>query len=88
MVSNSQRNHAFIYDRKIANHAQLLIIIGVMIMMLLIHMLCLPLVLLLCMVEVGLGEIILCRICLRKCAMNLLPFIMLTILHLFFYVRM
>ena len=51
-----------------------LIIIGVMILMLLIHMLCLPLVLLLFMVEVGLGEIMLCIMCLGKCAMNLLLF--------------
>jgi hypothetical protein len=48
------------------------IIIGVMIMMLLIQMLCLPLVLLLLMVEVGLGEIMLCIMCLGKCVMNLL----------------
>jgi hypothetical protein len=64
------------------------IIIGVMIMMLLIHMLCLPLVLLLCMVEVGLGEVMLYLVCLGKCVMNLLPFTMLAILHLRSYVRM
>jgi hypothetical protein len=85
MVSNPQRNHAFIYDRKLLI---VLIIIGVMIMMLLIHMLCLPLVLLLFRVEVGLGEIMLCIMCLGKCAMNLLPFSMLATLLLFFHVRM
>jgi hypothetical protein len=37
---------------------------------------------------VGLGEIMLCLMLLEKCAMNLLPFTMLAILHLFFYVRM
>jgi hypothetical protein len=58
----------------------MLIIIGVMIMMLLIHMLCLPLVLLLFMIEVGLGEIMLCIMCLGKCAMNLLLFSMLATL--------
>jgi hypothetical protein len=36
-------------------------------MMLLIHMLCLPLVLLLFTVEVGLGEIMLCIMCLKVC---------------------
>jgi hypothetical protein len=64
------------------------IIIGVMIMMLLIHMLCLPLVLLLFTVEVGLGEIMLCIMCLGKCVMNLLLFSMLATLLLFFYLRM
>ena len=59
------------------------VIIGVMIMMLLTHMLCMPLVLLVFMVEVGLGEIMY----LGKCAMNLLSFTMLAILHLLFYVR-
>ena len=49
----------------------------VMIMLLIvIHMLCLHLVPLLCMVEVGLGEIMLCIMCLVKCAMNLLLFSM------------
>jgi hypothetical protein len=46
-------------------------------MMLLIHMLCLPLVLLLFTVEVGLGEIMLCIMCLEKCVMNLPLFSML-----------
>ena len=48
-----------------------------MIMMLLIHMLCLPLALLLFMVEVGLGEVMLCLMWLGECVMNLLPFTML-----------
>jgi hypothetical protein len=64
------------------------IIIGVMIMMLLIHMIFLPLVLLLFMVEVGLGKIMLCIMCLRQCVMNLLLFFMLATLLLFFHVRM
>jgi hypothetical protein len=59
-----------------------------MIMMLLIHMLCLPLVLLLFTVEVGLGEIMLCIMYLGKYAMNLLLFSMLAILLLFSHVRM
>jgi nitric oxide reductase large subunit len=54
----------------------------------LIHMLCLPLALLLCMVEVGLGEIMLCIMCLGEYVMNLLPFTILAILHLRSYVRM
>jgi hypothetical protein len=65
-----------------------LITIGVMIMLLIIHMLCLPLVLPLFMVEVGLGEIMLCIKCLGKCAMNLLLFSMLATLLLFFHARM
>jgi hypothetical protein len=65
-----------------------LIIIGVMIMMLLIHMLCLPLVLLLFMVEVGLGKIILCIMCIGKRVINLLLFLMLATLRLYFHVRM
>jgi hypothetical protein len=65
-----------------------LITIGVMIMMLITHMLCLPLVLLLFMVEVGLGEIMLCLILLEKCAMDLLLFTMLVMLLLFFHVEM
>jgi hypothetical protein len=65
-----------------------LIIIRVMFMLLImIHMLCLPLAPLLFMVEVGLGEIMLCLMRLGECAMNLLPFIMLAILHLYFHVR-
>jgi hypothetical protein len=57
-------------------------------MMLLIHMLCLPLVPLLCMVEVGLRKIMLCIMFLGKCVINLLPFFMLATLLLFFHVRM
>jgi hypothetical protein len=63
-------------------------LIGVMIIMSLIHMLCLLLALLLCMVEVNLGEIMLCIMCLRKYVMNLLQFTMLAILLLQFVVRM
>jgi hypothetical protein len=59
-----------------------------MIMMLSIQMMCLPLVLLLFIVEVSLGEIMLCITCLGKCAMNLLLFSMLATLLLFFHVRM
>jgi hypothetical protein len=63
-------------------------LIGVMIIMLSTHMLCLPLALLLCMVEVGLGEVMLCIMCLGEYVMNLLPFTMLVILYLRSYVRM
>jgi hypothetical protein len=48
----------------------------------------LPLALLLFMVEVGLGEIMLCLMCLGKCVMNPLLFFMLATLLLFFHVRM
>jgi uncharacterized protein YkvS len=66
-----------------------LIIIIVMIMLLImIHMLCLPLVLLLFMVEVCLGKIMLLLILQGKFAMDLLLFIMLAILLLYFHVRM
>jgi hypothetical protein len=65
-----------------------LITIGVMIMLLITHMLCLLLVLLLFMVEVGLGEIMLCPILLEKCTMDLLLFTMLVMLLLFFHVEM
>jgi hypothetical protein len=40
------------------------------------------------MVEVGLGEVMLCIMCLGEYVMNLLPFTMLAILHLRSYVRM
>jgi hypothetical protein len=83
MASSSQKCHAYIYDRNILG-----MLIGVMIIILLIHMLCLPLALLLCMVEVGLGEIMLCIMWLKECVMNLLPFTMLAILLLRLYVRM
>jgi hypothetical protein len=73
----------------IENFLEMLIIIGVMIMLLImVHMLWLLLALLLSMVEVGLGEVMLCLMCLGECAMNLLPSTMLAILHLRFYVRM
>jgi hypothetical protein len=58
------------------------------ILLTMILMLCLPLALLLCMVEVGLGKIMLCIMCLGICSMNLLLFFMLATLLLFFYVRM
>jgi hypothetical protein len=66
-----------------------LITIRVMfILLVMIHMLCLHLALLLCMVEEGLGEIMFFHMCLGKCAMNLLLFFMLATLRLFFHVRM
>jgi hypothetical protein len=46
------------------------------------------LALLLCMVEVSLGEIMLCIMCLGKYVMNLLLFTILAILRLQFFVRM
>jgi hypothetical protein len=70
----------------IENFLGMLIIIGVM--MHLIHMLCLLLALLLCMIEVGIGEVMFCLMWLGECVMNLLPFTMLAILLLRFYVRM
>jgi hypothetical protein len=85
MASSSQKNHGFMYNRKLL---VIPIIIGVIVMMLFIHMQCLPRVLLLSTVEVGLGEIMLCIMCLGKCVMNLLLFTMLAILHLSFYVGM
>jgi hypothetical protein len=51
-------------------------------------MLCLHLVLLLFMVEVGLGEIMLCLMLLGECAIDLLLFIMLAILLSHFHIRM
>jgi hypothetical protein len=67
----------------------ILIIIRVMFMLLImIHMLCLPLALLLCLVEIGLGKIMLCIMCLGKYAMNPLLFFMLATLLLFFHIRM
>jgi hypothetical protein len=73
----------------IGNILGILIMMDVMIMLLVvIHLLCLYLVPLLFMVEVGLGEIMLCIMRLEKCAMNLLPFTMLAIHHLYFHVRM
>jgi hypothetical protein len=78
----------FLQDLRLRSIPPTLIIIGVMIMMLLIHMLCMPLVVLVFMVEVGLGEIMLCIMYLRKCVMNLLLFFMLAILLLYFLVRM
>jgi hypothetical protein len=73
----------------IGNILGILIMMDVMIMLLIvIHMLCLPLALLLFMVEVGLEEIMLCLMCLGKCAMNPLLFFMLATLLLYFHVRM
>jgi hypothetical protein len=70
----------------IENFLEMLIIIGVM--MCLIHMLCLLLALLLCMIEVGLGKIMLWIMCLGEYVMNLLLFTMLAILRLHLHVRM
>jgi hypothetical protein len=85
MASSPQRNHAFIYDRKLL---AVLIIVRVMFMLLIMtHMLCLHLALLLFMVEVSLGEIMLCLMLLGECAMDFLLFIMLAILLLYFHVR-
>jgi membrane protein implicated in regulation of membrane protease activity len=73
----------------IGNLVGMLIMIEAMIMLLMmIHMLCLHLVLLLFMVEVGLGEIMLLLMPLEKFAIVLLLFSILAILPLYFYVRM
>jgi hypothetical protein len=40
------------------------------------------------MVEVGLGKIMLCIMCLGKCVINLLLFFILETLRLYFHVRM
>jgi hypothetical protein len=62
-----------------------LIIMRVMfILLIMIHMLCLPLALLLFMVEVGLGEIMLYLMLLEKCVLDLLPFTILVMILLFF----
>jgi hypothetical protein len=66
----------------------LFIIIGMIVLLIMTHMLCLLLVLLLFMVEVGLGEIMLLLILQGKFAMDPLLFIMLAILLLYFHVRM
>jgi hypothetical protein len=72
----------------IGNILGMLIMIDVMIMLLiLIHILCLHLAPLLFMVEEGLGEIMLCLMRLGECAMDLLLFIMLAILLLYFHIR-
>jgi hypothetical protein len=66
---------------------------GVMIMLLIIHMLCLPLVLLMILVDISLGAIMLCLMrlgeimLLGKCAMNLLLFFMLATFLLYFHIR-
>jgi hypothetical protein len=66
----------------------LVIIIGVMIMLLImIQILCLLLAPLMIMVEVGLGEIMLCLMLLEKCAINPLIFIMLAILILYLHAK-
>jgi hypothetical protein len=70
----------------IKSFLEMLIMIGVI--MYLIHMLCLLLALLLCMVEVGLEKVVLCLMCLGEHVMNLLPFTMLATLHLHLYVKM
>jgi hypothetical protein len=72
----------------IGNMLGMLIRIDVMIMLLImIHMLCFHLAPLLLMVEVGLGEIMFCLMRLGQCAMDLLLFIILAILLLYFHVR-
>jgi hypothetical protein len=86
MASSPQRNHAsFIIGKLLVVP---IIIRAMFILLTMIHMLCLPLALLLCMVEIGLGKIMLCIMCLRKCVMNLLLFSMLATLRLYFHVRM
>jgi hypothetical protein len=73
----------------IGNLLVILVIMDVMIILLIMtHMLCLHLVLLLFMVEVGLGEIMLCLMLLGECAIDLLLFIMLAILLSHFHIRM
>ena len=76
----------------IGNSLAMLIMIDDMItlflmMLHLILMLCSHLVPLMHMVEIGLGVIMLCFICLEKLAMVLLLSIMLAILLLYFHVR-
>jgi hypothetical protein len=66
----------------------LVVLIIIRVMFIMIHMLCLPLALLLFMVEVGLGEIMVCLMLLEKCAIDLLLFIMPAILLLCFHVKM
>jgi hypothetical protein len=56
-------------------------------LLIMIHMLCLHLVLLLFVVEVGLGEIMLLLMLLGKFAIDLLLFIMLAMLLLYFHVK-
>jgi hypothetical protein len=85
MASSPQRNHVFIYDRKLL--VVLIIIRVVFMLLIMIHMLCLPLALFLCMVEVDLGEIMFCLMCLGKCAMNPLLFFMPATLPFYFHVR-
>jgi hypothetical protein len=68
----------------IGNSVGMLIMIDAMIMLLMmIHMLCLHLVLLLFMVEVGLGEIMLLLMPLEKFAIVLLMFTILVVGNLF-----
>jgi hypothetical protein len=57
-------------------------------LLMIIHMLCLHLVLLLFMVELGLGVIMLCLMRLGELAIVLLLFSIRAILPLYFYVRM
>jgi hypothetical protein len=84
MGSSPQRNlPLFMIGRLLVT----LITIGVMIMLLITHMLRLPLVLLLFVVEVGLGEIMLCLILLEKCAIDLLLFTMLVMLLLYLHAK-
>jgi hypothetical protein len=69
----------------IENFLGMRIIIGVM-LIIMIHMLCLPLALLSCMV--GLGKVMLCIMCLGEYVINLLLFTMLAILLSQSFVRM
>jgi hypothetical protein len=88
MASSSQKNHAYIYDRKFTSHAYNDRCYDhiVSMMLHLILMLCLHLVPLLFMIEVGLGEIMLLLMHLGKFAMDLLLFIMRAMLRLCFHV--
>jgi hypothetical protein len=62
--------------------------LGMFIMTETMIMLCVPLALLLFMVEVGLGEIMLYLMLLEKCILDLLPFTMLVMILLYFHVKM
>jgi hypothetical protein len=83
MASSTQRNHAFIYnDRKFSRNAHYNRSYDAF------NSHAMLLALLLCMVEVSLGKIMLCIMCLGEYVMNRLLFTMLAILHLRLYVRM
>jgi hypothetical protein len=84
MASSPQRNHAFIYDRKVASHYNKSYV----------HTAyndshaMFASALLLFMVEVGLGEIMLYLMLLEKCVLDLLPFTMLVMILLYCQVKM